>query len=170
VREALATSEYLFRPIGVVRSTVKSATDDCWAGLISTIELDLQQFTAESSAGLNQFSHVEVVFLFDRVASESVQTGSRHPRERADWPKVGIFAQRAKDRPNRIGSTVCKIEHVDGLRIAVRELDTMDGTPVLDIKPYMAEFGPRETVRQPAWSTELMAAYFRPNPRSDPKG
>jgi tRNA (Thr-GGU) A37 N-methylase len=108
-----------------------------------------------------------VIFLFHHVASEAVQTGSRHPRERTDWPKVGIFAQRAKDRPNRIGSTLCKIERVDGLHISVHELDAIDGTPVLDIKPYMAEFGPREAVRQPAWSQELMAGYFRPNFRSD---
>ena len=157
----MATAEYLVRPIGVVRSAVESPSDDCWAGLIATIELDPQQFTPESTAGLQQFSHVEVVFLFDRVAADAVQTGSRHPRERADWPKVGIFAQRAKDRPNRIGSTVCKIERVDGLSISVRELDAIDGTPVLDIKPYMQEFGPREAVGQPAWSKELMAGYFR---------
>jgi tRNA-Thr(GGU) m(6)t(6)A37 methyltransferase TsaA len=150
------------RPIGVVRSAVKQPSDDCWAGLISTIELDPDQFTVESTAGLEHFSHVEVVFLFDRVSPEAVQTGSRHPRERSDWPKVGIFAQRAKDRPNRIGTTVCKIGRVDGLRISVRELDAIDGTPVLDIKPYMEEFGPREGVTQPSWSKELMAEYFVP--------
>src|SRR5580692_1508127 len=87
-----------------------------------------------------------------------------HPRDRADFPLVGIFAQRAKDRPNRIGVTTCKIERVDGLHIFVRELDAIDGTPVLDIKPYIAEFAPREPVRQPAWSTEVMSNYFRPKP------
>jgi tRNA-Thr(GGU) m(6)t(6)A37 methyltransferase TsaA len=154
--------DYSMRPIGVVRSPVKQPSDDCWAGLISTIELDSDQFTPESTAGLDQFSHVEIVFLFHRVAPEAVQTGSRHPRERADWPKVGIFAQRAKDRPNRIGTTLCKIERIDGLHISVRELDVIDGTPVLDIKPYMEEFGPREPVVQPSWSKQLMAGYFRP--------
>jgi tRNA (Thr-GGU) A37 N-methylase len=102
------------------------------------------------------------VFLFDRVAPEKVFTGSRHPRDRRDWPKTGIFAQRAKDRPNRIGVTVCKIESVDRLSVSVRELDAIDGTPVLDIKPYVEEFGPREPVRQAAWSRELMAGYFKP--------
>lgn len=62
---------------------------------------------------------------------------------------------------NRIGITTCKIEKVDGLRISVRELDAVDGSPVLDIKPYVAEFGPREPVRQAAWSRELMAGYFK---------
>lgn len=154
---------YTVRPIGIVSSTVKQPDDDCWAGLISVIELDPQQFAAESTIGLEQFSHLEIVFVFDRVPPESVQTGARHPRERQDWPKVGIFAQRAKDRPNRIGTAVCKIDCVDGLRISVRELDAIDGTPVLDIKPYMQEFGPRGPVRQPPWSTELMASYFKPS-------
>lgn len=153
---------FTVRPIGVVRSSVKQPADDCWAGLVSVIELDPQQFTAASTAGLEQFSHLEVVFVFDRVAPASVYTGARHPRGRADWPKTGIFAQRAKDRPNRIGVTLCKLERVDGLRISVRELDAIDGTPVLDIKPYMQEFGPREPVRQPPWSAELMASYFKP--------
>jgi tRNA (adenine37-N6)-methyltransferase len=158
----LAAEAHIVHPIGIVRSPVKEPKDDCWAGLVSVIELDPHQFTSESTAGLDQFSHVEVVFLFDRVAPSAVQTGARHPRERADWPKTGIFAQRAKDRPNRIGITLCKIEKVEGLCISVRELDAIDGTPVLDVKPYMKEFGPREKVRQPAWSKELMASYFRP--------
>jgi tRNA (Thr-GGU) A37 N-methylase len=68
--------------------------------------------------------------------------------------------QRAKDRPNRIATTTCKIEKVDGLRISVCELEAVDGS-VLDIKPKVAEFGPREPVRQAAWSRELMAGYFK---------
>ena len=158
----LPAEGYSIRPIGVVRSPITMRADDCWAGLISVIELDAQQFTPECTIGLAEFSHAEIVFLFDRVAPEKVFTGSRHPRDRQDWPKTGIFAQRAKDRPNRIGVTVCKIESVDGLRVSVRELDAIDGTPVVDIKPYVEEFGPRERVRQAAWSRELMAGYFKP--------
>jgi tRNA-Thr(GGU) m(6)t(6)A37 methyltransferase TsaA len=153
---------YAVYPIGVVRSAIKQPADDCWAGLVSVIELDPQLFTAESTVGLGDFSHVEVVFIFDRVPVAAVQTGARRPRDRQDWPRVGIFAQRGKARPNRIGTTICKIEKVEGLRVTVRELDAIDGTPVLDIKPYMQEFAPREPVRQAAWSKELMASYFKP--------
>jgi tRNA (adenine37-N6)-methyltransferase len=159
---SLPTEGYSIRPIGVVRSPIATPADDCWAGLISVIELDPHQFTPECTIGLAEFSHAEIVFLFDRVAADKVFTGARHPRDRSDWPKTGIFAQRAKDRPNRIGITVCKIESVDGLRVSVRELDAIDGTPVVDIKPYVQEFGPREPVRQAAWSRELMAGYFKP--------
>lgn len=153
--------EYVLRAIGTVRSPIREVADDCWGGVTSVIELDATRFTPESTRGLEEFSHLEVIFLLDRIRPESVLTGSKHPRERQDWPKVGVFAQRTKDRPNRIGVTVCKIEAVSGLRISVRELDAIDGTPVLDIKPYIEEFGPRQSVRQPPWSRELMTGYFR---------
>ncbi len=154
--------EFTVRQIGVVKSEIKTPAEDCWANLVCEIVLDSDQFTPESTRGLEEFSHVEVVFVFDRVAPEKVFTSSRHPRDRSDFPVVGIFAQRAKDRPNRIGVTTCKIERIDGLHIFVRELDAVDGSPVLDIKPYVAEFGPREPVRQAAWSKEVMSNYFRP--------
>jgi tRNA (adenine37-N6)-methyltransferase len=77
------------------------------------------------------------------------------------WPRVGIFAQRAKDRPNRIGIGVGRLLGVDGRDLRVAGLDAVDGTPVLDIKPVMAEFLPRGELRQPAWSRELMAGYWR---------
>jgi tRNA (Thr-GGU) A37 N-methylase len=86
--------------------------------------------------------------------------GARHPRGRTDWPLVGIFAQRGKARPNRIGVTTCELVGVDGRRVLVRGLDAIDGTPVLDLKPYMAEFAPRSAVREPAWAHELMRDYW----------
>lgn len=147
-------------PVGIVRSGIREPGDDCWAGTVALIELDPLRFTAESTRGLDEFSHVEVLFLFNRVPESRVFQGSRHPRNRKDWPRVGIFAQRAKDRPNRIGVTVCRLERVAGTRIWVRELDAVEGTPVLDIKPFMTEFGPRGAVQQPEWSKELMAGYF----------
>lgn len=73
---------------------------------------------------------------------------------------VGIFAQRGRKRPNRIGVTMCRILAVDGLRIDVAGLDAIDGTPVLDIKPVLREFLPRGDHRQPAWASELMRGYW----------
>jgi len=98
--------------------------------------------------------------VFDRVDEASVHLGPRHPRNRADWPSIGIFAQRAKARPNRIGVTVCQLLEVHGLHLRVSGLDAIDGTPVLDVKPYLAQFAPRTATRQPAWVDELMAAYW----------
>src|SRR5262249_6440082 len=147
-------------PIGIVRSSVAKPVDDVWGGLVSRIELDASRFTPDSLAGLADFSHVEIMFAFHQVADTDIVSTARHPRGRKDWPKVGIFAQRGKNRPNRLGVTVCKLKSVDGASFSVEGLDAVDGTPVLDIKPFMREFAPREETHQPAWATELMAGYW----------
>lgn len=146
------------QPIGEVHGPRSEATDDDWGDVVATIALDPARFGPDALAGLDEFSHVEVVFVFHLV--DRVETGARRPRSNPAWPEVGIFAQRGKNRPNRIGVTVCDVVAVDGLTLTVRGLDAIDGTPVLDLKPYMAEFGPRGPVRQPAWSRELMAGYW----------
>ena len=145
--------------IGTVSSSRAEVLDDDWGDVTATITL-LDPFDARSIAGLEAFSHLEVLYVFDRVDAAAVHRYARHPRGNPDWPEVGIFAQRAKDRPNRIGVTTCELVGVDGAALVVRGLDAIDGTPVLDIKPYMEEFAPRTPVRQPAWSRELMAGYF----------
>jgi tRNA (adenine37-N6)-methyltransferase len=145
--------------IGQVSSPRPAAIDDDWGGEVSTITLVAGEFEPDSLAGLGEFSHVEVVYLFDRVDAAAVRN-ARHPRNNPDWPRVGIFAQRARNRPNRIGITTCRLLEVSGITLTVEGLDAIDGTPVLDIKPYLAEFGPRGEVRQPAWAGELMAAYW----------
>lgn len=150
-------------PIGRVGSPRTEPVDDDWDEVVSTITLDIR-FTPAALAGLQEFSHVEVVYLFDRVDPAAVQAGDRHPRGNTAWPSVGIFAQRAKARPNRIGVSVCSLLAVVGTTLRVRSLDAVDGSPVLDVKPYMAEFAPRGPVHQPAWSTELMAGYWTSPP------
>src|SRR5688572_9097274 len=146
--------------VGFVSAPRPHAEDDFWGGEEASITLT-GAFTAEALAGLTDFSHVEVLFLFHEVEAAKIAAGARHPRNNKAWPAVGIFAQRGKNRPNRIGSTICRLVRVDGTTLYVKELDAIDGTPVLDIKPVMAEFLPRESVRQPAWSTELMRQYWR---------
>ncbi len=147
-------------PIGVVRGGRVEATDDDWGGNEATIVLDGGRFTPAVLAGLDDFSHIDVVYVFHLVEPNEVHLGARHPRGRSDWPEVGILAQRAKARPNRIGVTTCELVAVEGLEMRVRGLDAIDGTPVLDVKPYMEEFGPRGTVREPAWARELMERYW----------
>ncbi len=152
-------AEWVVRKIGTVTSGRTEAVDDDWGEVTATIALE-PPFDARALAGLDGFSHVEVVFLFDRVDPDAVCETARHPRGNPDWPEVGIFAQRAKDRPNRIGLSTCELVAVEGASIVVRGLDAIDGTPVLDVKPYMLEFGPRDEVRQPVWSHELMRGYW----------
>jgi len=150
----------VMEPIGLVSSPRAVPKDDDWAAVTATITLDSARFTDAALYGLSEFSHVEVVYVFDRVDQARVETAARHPRGNERWPLVGVFAQRAKGRPNRIGVSVCELLAVDGLTIALTGLDAIDATPVLDIKPYIAEFAPRGRVRQPAWSHELMAGYW----------
>jgi tRNA-Thr(GGU) m(6)t(6)A37 methyltransferase TsaA len=154
------SEEVRIRPIGVVRSPRAELTDDNWGGVTSAIELDPGQLSEESILGLDQFSHLEVIYFLNQVRADEVETGARHPRNRADWPRVGILAQRAKRRPNRIGVSCCELLSVTGLRLNVRGLDAVDGTPVLDVKPYFREFGPRSAIRQPEWVAELMRDYY----------
>jgi len=146
-------------PIGYVRAVRPHAEDDFWGGEEATITL-AAGFTAEALEGLGDFSHAEIIFLFHAVDPSKVVAGARHPRNNKDWPAVGIFAQRGKDRPNRIGSTICRVLRCEDTTLVVTELDAIDGTPVLDIKPVMAEFLPREPIVQPQWSHELMHQYW----------
>lgn len=145
--------------IGQVAAARTAADDDGWGGTESCIVL-APEFGPEALQGLEAFSHVEILYVFDRVDPARIVSGARHPRNNPAWPAVGIFAQRGKNRPNRIGATICRVLRVDGTRLWVAELDAIDGTPVLDIKPVLAEFLPRGEVRQPAWCAELMAAYW----------
>jgi tRNA-Thr(GGU) m(6)t(6)A37 methyltransferase TsaA len=147
------------RPVAWVRSTRAEPLDDHWDHEWASIELD-DDVPDEALMGLEAFSHVLVVFLFDRASDVPPAPYARHPRDEASWPRVGIFAQRAKDRPNRLGVTTCRIVRVGQRRIDVEGLDAIDGTPVLDLKPHVAELSARGEVRQPHWVDELMAAYF----------
>jgi tRNA (Thr-GGU) A37 N-methylase len=147
-------------PIGWVSSTRTVPVDDDWDRFLATITLDDGRFTPAVLAGLDAFSHVEVVYRFHLVDEAEVELGARHPRNNPAWPEVGIFAQRARRRPNRLGVSVCRLLNVNGLTLTLQGLDAIDGTPVLDLKPYVVELAPRGEIRQPAWTTELFADYW----------
>jgi tRNA (adenine37-N6)-methyltransferase len=152
--------QYPITALGHVRGGRSQITDDEWASVSARIELDPGILQASATLGLSEFSHIEVVYLFHRVGSDDVCTGARHPRGRLDWPEVGILAQRAKDRPNRIGISTCQLLNVNGLTLEVEGLDAVDGTPVVDIKPYLTGFAPRSSIREPPWAVELMSQYW----------
>lgn len=102
---------------------------------------------------------VEIIYYFDQVKNEDIAFSGR-PRGNPNYPVVGIFGQRKKDRPNTIGlCTVELLEH-HGRSIKVKYLDAIDGTPVLDIKPVFKEFQPRGQIKQPIWVADLMKNYW----------
>ena len=153
-------SSIKLQAIGHVRSSRKETVDDNWDAERTTIELDQSTFKSESLTGLNEFSHAEVLFFMDQVADAERQFGARHPRGDKSYPLLGVFAQRGKNRPNPIGLTVCRIISVDGTKLVLEGLDAVDGTPVLDIKPWVSSFGPRGKVTEPTWINRLMTDYW----------
>lgn len=146
-------------PVAVVRSPRTGLEDDNWGKVVSTIEL-ASDFDSVALDGIEDFSHLEVIFFFDQLPPEKIERGSRHPRGNSAWPRVGIFAQRGAPRPNRIGATIVRLEKREDRVLTVRGLDAVDGTPVLDIKPVMRDFLPRGEIRQPQWATLLMRQYW----------
>jgi tRNA (adenine37-N6)-methyltransferase len=151
--------EIVVRPVAWVRNTRLTTEDDTWGGLVSEIVLD-PSLPMESLDGLDEFSHAEIIFCFHLVDGSDIVYGARHPRENPDWPKIGIFAQRGRVRPNRLGLTVVRLLRMEGRSLFVEGLDAVDGTPVLDIKPVMAEFLPSGPIRQPDWSHKLLKDYW----------
>ncbi len=152
------------RPVAQVVGGRAEPTDDYWGGAQSIIRIDGDMFDASSTAGLEEFSHLEVVFFFHRTDQADLHPGARRPRDNPEWPEVGIFGHRNMRRLNWLGVSRCRLVKVDGLDLHVEELDAIDGTPVLDIKPWFSEFGPRGEVRQAQWVSDMLGDYFA-NPR-----
>jgi tRNA (adenine37-N6)-methyltransferase len=147
-------------PIGYVKNSRSGMRDDYWGNVTSDILIS-ENFPEECLDGIDTFSHLEIIFYFDKAASEEIVFGASHPRGNKAWPKVGIFAQRKKDRPNHIGTTIVKLISRKGRTITVQGLDADSNTPVVDIKPVVKEFLPEKETHQPAWMTELMRDYWK---------
>jgi len=149
-------------PVAHVVGARAEPTDDYWGAVHSVIRIDDTLFTTDATKGLDAFSHLEIVFRFHLTDPTDLNLGARRPRDNPDWPEVGTFGHRNMRRLNWLGVSRCRLIKVDGLDLHVEELDAIDGTPVLDIKPWFAEFGPRGETRQPSWTTEMLGSYFAP--------
>ena len=150
---------HVVRSIAYIRNERSEALDDNWDDVVSTVEL-AQDVPSDALRGLEEFSHVEIVFYADWAEEVPPGPWHRHPRGNTEWPDVGVFAQRNKDRPNRILLTTVAIDALTERSITVRGLDGIDGTPVLDIKPVFRWSMPRGQLRVPAWSEQLGEHYF----------
>ena len=143
--------------IGTVVSPVKEPVDENWGKIIS--EIALNEKYADGLIGLNDFSHVIIIYFMHLATDKARVKIRRHPQGRDDMPFVGIFSQRAKRRPNPIGVTAVKIIQLKKNVLKVEGLDAINGTPVLDIKPYY----PRDRVENPIipeWVYRLMSKYY----------
>ncbi|MFI5036565.1 MAG: TrmO family methyltransferase [Acidimicrobiales bacterium] len=151
--------EWTVRPVAYIRNDRAEPLDDRWDDVLSTVEL-APDVPDEALAGLGEFSHVELVFLADWAEDVPPAVWHRRPRGNPAWPDVGVFAQRNKDRPNRLLLTTVALETLGPRSFTARGLDGIDGTPVLDIKPIYRWSGPRGDLRAPAWTEELGQQYF----------
>ena len=144
-------------PIGYVKNEVKERKDASWGEDTSSIVLESEYISGMK--GLEDFSHVNIIYYLDKAMYETDKHLQRKPQNRDDMPLVGIFSQRGKDRPNSIGMTSVKVVSVSEDTLIVKGLDAIDGTPVLDIKPYYPVYD-RKDASVPEWVDRLMEHYF----------
>ena len=139
-------------PIGIVASPVRDPRRRDWSAVRASIEVLAARQAALT--GLDGFSHAIVVTWLHHVSAEERQIDAIHPAGDPALPRIGVLALRTHHRPNPIGVTVVRIERVEAARVIVRGLDVVDGTPVLDIKPYIAVYDSVPDARLPAWADE----------------
>lgn len=151
--------EIVLKPIATVKNSRTEPIDDDWETIIAEIEL-AEHIPTEAFENISGFSHLEIIYYFDKVKSEDIVFSGR-PRGNPNYPIVGIFGQRKKDRPNTIGLSTVELLAHNGRTITVKYLDAINGTPVLDIKPVFKEFQPKGDIKQPIWVADLMKNYWK---------
>lgn len=150
--------EIKLTPIGFVSSPVTEQINENWGQVTSRILLQPEYIGALS--GLGDFSHAIIITYLHQAHYEKEKHLQRRPRGLQSMPKVGIFSQRAKYRPNPIGVTAVKIISVGDSYVEVQGLDAINETPVLDIKPYYPHYDRVDSPKVPEWVNRLMEKYF----------
>jgi len=145
--------EMVLKPIGIVRSEVKEQMRGGWAEVTS--EIVIEEHLTESLEGLEEFSHIIVVYWMHHIPTDERPPAKVHPRGRTDLRLVGLFATRAPHRPNSLGLSVARLQQRKGNILRVVGLDAIDGTPVLDLKPYLPRLDSPPDVRIAGWAKKL---------------
>ncbi len=143
----------VFSPVGVVRNSVKEPQMGGWENVESQIVL--RRELADALDGLDGFSHIIVLFWIHRVPEEERAATRIHPMGDPVLPLLGVFATRTQLRPNPIGVSVVPLLARQGNELRVRGLDAIDGTPVLDVKPYIPHYDSVAQATIPAWAGEV---------------
>ena len=146
------------QPIGIVRSPVAEPVEEKWGDVVSEIHVDAA--FASGLKGIESWSHVVVVYHMHEATFDLEADLVSRPGDRADMPEVGVFAQRTRTRPNAIGVAAAEVLKVEGSVLTVRRLDAIDGTPVLDIKPYASIYDTVSEPLIPIWFIRFMQGYF----------
>jgi tRNA-Thr(GGU) m(6)t(6)A37 methyltransferase TsaA len=141
----------LLKPIGFVKT---NAVGDEVKNKNQLADIVLNKELTEALEGIEEFSHLFVLFWLSEITSQKRQMLRVHPRGREDLPLLGIFATRTKLRPNPIGLTLVELVKAAGNTLTVRGLDAFDRTPVIDIKPF-DPWDMVQNARVPSWWAKL---------------
>ncbi|MBC7258622.1 MAG: tRNA (N6-threonylcarbamoyladenosine(37)-N6)-methyltransferase TrmO [Chloroflexi bacterium] len=161
-------ADYTVHPIGRVENGITELDGVVWEDLESRVVLDPE--FADGLDGMEGFSHILVVGYLHRQGDLRERRLHVHPQGREDLPLVGVFATRSPKRPNPIAITVVPLLRREGNVLYVRGLDMADGTPVLDIKPYLTRGDRVEDARVAEWLHRLWEANDRERADSRKKG
>ncbi|MBM2832363.1 MAG: universally conserved protein [Dehalococcoidia bacterium] len=141
--------EVHLQPVGVVRNSITDKEHHGWKGICSDIFVKEEYIPALE--GLADFSHIIVLFWLHKVTPEDRATKRARPTRKAGIPELGIFAWHSSHRPNPIGMSVVQLLEVQGDRVRVQGLDAIDGTPVLDMHPYVESYYHAGNPIEPGW-------------------
>jgi tRNA (adenine37-N6)-methyltransferase len=142
-----------FEPVAIVRSPLSEPTSVGSEDLVS--EVVVREDLVEALDGIEGYSHLIILTWMDRVGADKRSLRRIHPKDRADLPLVGVFATRTQYRPNPVGLTTVRLLDRDGRVLRVQGLDAIDGTPVIDIKPYSPRQDVTADVEAPEWVYRL---------------
>ena len=151
-------NKIIIEPVGYVSSPVSERMDENWGKVKSKIILEPE--FAGALLGLEDFSHAIIVSYLHEANYEKEKHLQRRPRNLKTMPMLGIFSQRAKNRPNPIGITAVRILKAGNDYLEIKGLDAIDKTPILDIKPYYPHYDKIDEAKVPEWVNILMKGYF----------
>ncbi len=137
-------------PIGTVVNGEHDVARGDWSRQRS--EIRLHESHAERLAGLEDYSHVIVIGWLHDTPQELRARPSAYPAGDDRLPLQGALALRGGARPNPLSSTVCELRGIEGATLTVQGLDLIDGTPILDVKPYIAFYDARPDASLPRWA------------------
>jgi tRNA-Thr(GGU) m(6)t(6)A37 methyltransferase TsaA len=143
------TVEILLQPVGMVKNSITDKEHHGWKDIYSDIFVKEEHVPALD--GLAEFSHIIVFFWLHKVTPEERATRRARPTRKAEIPELGIFAWHSSRRPNPIGMSIVKLLELQGDRVQVQGLDAIDGTPVLDLRPYVESYYHIDDPTEPAW-------------------
>jgi len=153
LRVSYEMADITLKPIGIVKNNVKRRPKHGYNWREKVSEIVVDSSLTEALDTLDEFSHIIVIYWMHEVGTPTQLPCKIHPRGQQELPLVGRFATRSPTRPNPIGKTTVRLLERQGNRLKVEGLDAIDGTPVIDIKPYIPGYDSVPDARVPLWVT-----------------